>query len=70
MVVPNATPLTMPLTEPIVATAVLVLVQVPPGVPLPQVIVAPTHKAVGPLIAVGEVNTVMMRVDIQPAPSE
>ena len=43
VVVPTATPVTMPLLRPIVAAAVFVLVHVPPGIVLESVLVAPIH---------------------------
>lgn len=43
----------MPVVEPIVAIAVLLLVQMPPLTELPNVITSPAQSEVGPVIAVG-----------------
>ena len=53
VVVPVNKPLTIPEVEPIVAIAVLVLVQVPPGVASVSKMVVPGHKADGPTINAG-----------------
>jgi hypothetical protein len=50
VVVPLETPVTMPVDEPIVATEVLVLLQVTPAVASVNVMVLPTHTAGGPEI--------------------
>ena len=51
LVVPAATPDTMPVVEPIVATPVALLLHVPPAVLLASVIVRPTQTLVAPVIA-------------------
>ena len=48
---PVATPVTTPLDEPIVATDVVPLLQVPPEVALPRVVVRPMHTFGVPVIA-------------------
>jgi len=60
---PAPTPVTTPV-EPTVASEVLALLQVPPVVASPRVMVAPTHTVVGPVTvpAVGSGLTVMVRV--------
>jgi hypothetical protein len=51
-VVPEATPVTTPLEEPIVPAAVLLLDQIPPLAPSLKVTVLPAaHKEVAPAIA-------------------
>jgi hypothetical protein len=54
---PGATPDTIPVA-PTVATLVLLLLQLPPGVVLASVIVLPSHTCDGPVIAEGGANTV------------
>jgi hypothetical protein len=68
-VVPPATPLRTPVLNPIVATAVLLLVQVPPLTPSLIVSVPPAHS-VTPLSAVGCAATVTAFVAIQPSVNE
>jgi hypothetical protein len=58
-----------PLSEPIVATAVLLLLHVPPVVVLLNVVVLPTHTAVMPVIAPGSGLTVIMVEVKQPVPN-
>jgi hypothetical protein len=66
VVAPFATPLTMPLPEPIVATLVLLLVQVPlPDTSL-KVTVDPTHTFADPVIEAGKAFTVITLDVIQP----
>ncbi len=48
--VPAATPVTIPDAEPIVATAGVLLLQVPPVVVLDNVVVAPMHVVSVPVI--------------------
>ena len=48
---PPATPVTIPLLEPTVATEVVLLVQVPPANTSVSVIVDPAHTGVFPVIA-------------------
>ena len=59
VVIPVVTPVTMPVL-PTVAMAGLALLQVPPGVALLNVVVAPMHSLVMPVIAAtdGEATTV------------
>ncbi len=68
LVVPVVIPVTMPEDNPIVATDVVPLVQVPPP-GLVCVILAPTHKADGPLMADGNGLTVTDPVRGHPAPT-
>lgn len=62
---PNATPVTRPEDTPIVATAVLPLLHVPPP-ELVNVIVPPAHTTEGPDIADGNGSTVTTVVIAQP----
>ncbi len=64
--VPDDTPETIPLREPMVAIAVLVLIQVPPEVLLVRVMVAPGATDEGPEIepTVGRGSTVTVNVVI------
>jgi len=63
VVVPEDRPETMPDNEPTVATAVLLLVHVPPPGDVSDVVL-PTHTPVAPLIT-GVVFTVMVRAVMQ-----
>lgn len=65
-VVPPPNPFTVPVREPIVATPVLLLVQVPPPGVLVIVCVDPKHIGVVPTIGVGERFTVCTLVVKQP----
>ena len=65
MVVPVPTPVTMPVTEPMVAIEVTGDIQVPPGVE-DKTDVPPTHSVVVPVIAAGEAFTVSSLVTEQP----
>jgi hypothetical protein len=56
--VPAITPDTMPEPEPIVATEVLLLLHMPPGVALDNVTVLPIQVTVGPVIGDGNGLTV------------
>ena len=67
LVVPVATPLTVPLDEPIVAVAGEELTHTPPVTVLVNDIVVDAHKAVGPVIAAGCALMVMVAVAAQPA---
>jgi hypothetical protein len=68
--VPAVTPVTMPLEEPTDAF-VLLLLQLPPGVPSVKVIVEPGQTAnVLPPIAEGRGLTVTGSVAVHPVPSE
>ncbi len=51
-------PVTVPEEEPIVAIALLLLVQIPPGVPLVSVVLVDVHRFDDPLTAPGDRNTV------------
>jgi hypothetical protein len=55
---------------PTVATAVLLLLQDPPGVRSDSEVVKPEHMADAPEIASGTGFTVTMVVAVQPVPSE
>jgi hypothetical protein len=69
LVVPDATPVTIP-AELTVAAEVLLLNQVPPvGVEL-SVMVVPVQTDEGPAIGVGALLTVTVVVMLQPVPSE
>ena len=67
--VPAVPPVTTPVVEFTVADVELLL-HVPPAVASVSVIVAPTHTAVGPVMAVGAGVIVMVLVARQPVPSE
>ena len=56
--VPPLTPLTIPVTDPTVAIAVLLLLQVPPVVVSLKVVVAPGHVLGTPVIGPGDGFTV------------
>jgi len=68
--VPVVSALTMPLDDPMVATVVLLLVQVPPLTELLNVVVVPSHKLVEPVIAPGVASTVMVIVVGQADPTK
>lgn len=55
VVTPASTPVTTGVTGPIVATAILLLVQTPPNTASYKVICDPTHTCGGPLIGTGGV---------------
>ncbi len=63
---PSVMPVTVPVEDPIVATAVLLLLQTPPLVALVNVVVKPTHTLVVPPIAAGFGLTVKLVTAIQP----
>ena len=63
--VPADTPFTIPVV-PIVATAVLLLLQVPPAVASVKGMVWPWHTPVGPAIATGDGFTAIITVALQP----
>ena len=48
---PVVTPVNTPEPEPIVATAIVLLFHVPPGIVAPSVLVAPIHTPNDPVIA-------------------
>jgi hypothetical protein len=62
LAVPAVTPDTMPDDEPTVAIAVALLVQVPPVVASPSVVVKPLHTLVAPVIDAGSGLTVTVMV--------
>jgi hypothetical protein len=64
--VPAVTPVTTPVNEPTVATAVLLLLQLPPGEDEVRVVVSPTHTLAAPLIVPGPAFTVTTVVAKQP----
>jgi hypothetical protein len=66
---PTDTPVTIPEEEPIVATAGLLLLHVPPGVGSVIVAVSPEHALAGPLIARGAAFTVTIMDVAQPVGS-
>ena len=68
VVVPASTPLTTPEPVPIVATRVLLLVQLPPVAASVKDVVKPTHTLVVPVMADGNGFTVTGVVIIQPVP--
>jgi hypothetical protein len=65
-VVPVVIPLTMPEVDPTVATEVVLLVHVPPGVASVSVIVDPAQTLVGPPMAAGVALTVTIVVARHP----
>jgi hypothetical protein len=68
--VPNATPVTIPVVKPTVATAVLLLVQVPPGTASLNVVEEDTPVTPIPVIGAGIGITVTAVVTLQPEPIE
>ena len=60
--VPTVKPLTIPVLLPTVATVVLLLLHVPPGVASESDVVLPTHKVFVPDIATGNGVTVSIAV--------
>jgi hypothetical protein len=64
--VPADTLVTIPLAEPTVAIATLLLVHTPPATALFNKIVEPVHKLEGPAIAVGVVDTVTVLIATHP----
>ena len=68
--VPPDTPVTTPEPDPIVATVVRLLVHVPPGEVLLNVVVDPTHTEVVPVIGAGASTTVTVVVASVPQPFE
>jgi hypothetical protein len=65
IVVPAIMPVRMPAEDPIVATNVLLLLQVPPVIPSVRLMVAPEHTVEGPIIAVGAGVTAIVVVVTQ-----
>jgi hypothetical protein len=66
LLTPEARPDTIPLRDPIVATARALLLHEPPVVVLLNVVVLPTHTLVVPVIAAGSAFTVTIAVMLQP----
>ena len=64
--VPPAIPVTIPLPEPIVATTVLSLLQVPPGDASVNGVVVPEQRVVVPVIEKGNGLTVIAVEVLQP----
>lgn len=64
--VPKLLPVTTPLDDPTVATPALLLVQVPPGLALVNVVDEPTHIVDAPEMDPGVVTTVTVWVAKQP----
>lgn len=64
--VPDDTPLTTPVDEPIVATLGEPEVHVPPPVALNKEVVPPTHTVITPVIAPGGGSTVTVNVAEHP----
>jgi hypothetical protein len=62
-------PLTTPVPATTVATAVLLLLHVPPGLVLLSVVVCPTQVVSEPVIAFGGGFTVTVVIRVQPVPS-
>ena len=66
---PVLTPVAIPESEPIVATAVLLLAHVPPVTASVYNDVNPTHATDGPMIAPGTGLTVIISETEQPVPN-
>jgi hypothetical protein len=64
--VPADTPFTIPENVPIIATAVLLLLHVPPGVGLVSIVVVPRHALSRPDIGLGSGFTVTVVIAVQP----
>ena len=62
LAVPEVRPDTIPVPAPTVATAVLLLLQVPPVLVVPKVVVCPTHALILPVMAAGSGFTVTSAV--------
>jgi hypothetical protein len=69
VVMPMATPLITPVEEPTVATAVLLLLHVPPDDAEVSVVVLPTHVTAVPVIDAGKGSTVTTVVVEHPGES-
>ena len=67
--VPAEAPVKLPVMDPIVATVVLPLIQVPPNVPSVNVIPVPEHKLPGPDMPAGAALIVTVAVAAQPVDS-
>ena len=70
LAVPADTPVTIPVEDPAVATAVLPLLHAPPGVTSLNAVVAPIQTLVAPVIPEGSGLTVTVTMDAQPVTSE
>jgi hypothetical protein len=68
--VPAVSPLTRPVVKPTAATVVLLLLHVPVPEPSLNVVVAPIHTDLTPLIADGSGLTVTVAVTLHPTPTE
>jgi len=66
VVAPVAIPVTIPLSEPIVPTATLLLLQAPPATGSLRPVVSPAHTVDAPTIAVGALLTVTVIVVAHP----
>jgi len=60
-------PVIIPVPEPTVATAVLVLLHAPPGVASLTVVVAPVHRDKTPEMAAGNGLTVIVVIEAHPS---
>jgi hypothetical protein len=69
MTVPGFTPVIIPLDEPIVATDILPLLHVPPGVASASDVVDPTHTPRAPVIGPAVVFTVTGAMALHPSGS-
>ena len=67
---PPPTPVTIPVSEPTEALAVLLLLHEPPETASVNVIAEPAHTEVAPLIEPGTEVTVTITVAVQPVASE
>src|SRR5437763_776971 len=67
--VPASTPVTTPLDDPIVATAVVLLIHVPPAIASVKLVVDPVQTSSEPAIAAGNGFTVKTAVALQPVES-
>ena len=63
---PAVTPVTVPVSEPTLAIAVLLLVQVPPPVVVLSVVDEPAQTDEAPVIGAGPADTVTFLVAVQP----
>ena len=70
VLMPADRPVTIPVSEPMEATVVLLLLHVPPAEVSLSATVAPIHTTVGPRITVGSGLTVTTLVTEHPTPSE
>lgn len=68
MVVPLLIPASMPVAEPMVPTAILLLLHVPPAVASESVVAVPAQIEVRPVMAVGDGATVNETSAVHPVP--